>query len=126
MSIVHDNIIQSFSVDFENETLIIKTDETDVIFTGYLTHIFRCEVKNSIILDIEEFPLNNFIISESKSLNELKSSGWHILSGYETESDLLNYLQINKYRAFLISASVGLNGWVLAKQTNIDIHKWCI
>lgn len=122
MSIVHDNIIKAYQVDFENETLIFKTqyetqEKTDVIFMGYLAHTFCCEMKNNIIFDIEEHPLNDFFEDEQKTLEKQKNSALPVM--YDTINDLLNYLQINKYKAFFISSSLGLSGWVLAKQMNI-------
>jgi hypothetical protein len=122
MSIVHDNIIKSYLVDFEKETLIFKTqyeaqENTDVIFTGYLTHIFCCEIKNNIIFDIKEHPLNEFLKDEQELLEKQKNSAWPV--SYDTTADLLNYLQVNKYKAFFVSSSLGLSGWVLAKQMDI-------
>ena len=119
---VHDSIIESYQVNFEDELLIINTkyddniicEKTEVIFTGYLTHIFYNEMKNSIILDIEECRLNSFFEDERELLEERRKCGWPIM--YETENDLFNYLHANKYKAFIIYASLGLNGWVLAKK----------
>lgn len=121
MSKVHDNIIISYQVDFENETFIIKTqydddkicENTDVSFTGYLTHIFHHEMKNSIIFDIEEYPLNSFLESERELIEEGKNYCWPII--HETTSELVKYLELNDYKTFSLSSSLGLYGWVLAK-----------
>ena len=49
MSQIHDNIISSYQVDFENELLILKTqyyydgkvwENAGIVFNGYFTHIF--------------------------------------------------------------------------------------
>ncbi|ECR2370135.1 hypothetical protein F1Q98_03745, partial [Listeria monocytogenes] len=63
ISQVHDNIIKSYQVDFENEQLRLRTEysygdkvneNTDIIFESYLAHLFENEQKDSIIFDIEE------------------------------------------------------------------------
>jgi len=121
---VHDNIILSYQVDFENETLIIKTlyddnkirEKIDVIFTGYLTHIFENEMKDNIILSIDESSCDRFIEDEQEFLIKQKNNWWPIK--YETQNDLSDYLQDNCYKAYIIYASLGLSGWVLAKNTD--------
>lgn len=126
MSQVHDNIISAYQVDFENDILILKTqyhnnkgcEKTDIVFSGYLTHIFENEMKNSIILDVEEYPLTSFYEAEHELIEKRKNYGWPI-AAYDTKNDLIHYLQLNQYKAFQISSSLGLCGWVLAKQLDI-------
>ena len=116
---VHDNVIKSYTVDFENATLIINThyqdrkicEDTNVIFRGYLTHVFENEIKGSIILDIEELSLKQFLESEQELLNEQKNYDWPI--AYKNEKELVDYLESNEYKAYEILSSYGLNGWVL-------------
>ncbi|EQC2365061.1 hypothetical protein ACY3ET_000062 [Listeria monocytogenes] len=49
---MHDNIIKSYQVDFENEQLRLRTEysygdkvneNTDIIFESYLAHLFENE-----------------------------------------------------------------------------------
>jgi hypothetical protein len=131
MSKVHDNTIKKYLVDFENERLVIETnylndtqylelihDETSIVFTGYLTHFFSDEQKNSIIFDIQELDISDFIRVEHEILEKRKDYGWPIC--YRTPDDfkdeLMTYLQTNHYKIFCISSSVGLNGWVIAQK----------
>lgn len=124
MSQVHDNVIKSYTVDFENATLIINTkyqdrkisENTDVIFTEYLTHVFDNEIRGSIIFDIEESSYKLFLESE-QVLKEQKNYGWPI--AYKSEKELVDFLESNKYKAYEICSSYGLNGWVLAKQMDV-------
>ena len=126
---VHDNRILSYQVDFENEILTLKTqyntdeihEKTDVIFTGYLTHIFYNADKHSIIFDIEEYPLNSFLENEYELLEEQKNYCWPI--NYETTNDLINYFQSNTYKVFSVASSYGLYGYVLAKEMNVVVNK---
>ena len=125
MSIVHDNIINSYRIDFTTETMVITTqyddgkshEKTDVLFNGYLAHIFYNVMKGSVLNDIEEYPLSHFLEDEREILMERKQYGWPTF--YETESDFLQYLNENDYRAFLVTSSIGLYGWIVAKSMSI-------
>ena len=131
MSTIHDNIIKSYCVDFEAETIVIKTifhnhmdktiENTDIIFTAYLTHIFGNETKDSIIFDIKEYPLHLFLERESELLKDNQSYGWPIF--YKTENELVEFLQTHDYKIFEVASSYGLCGWVLAKQMDIIVNK---
>lgn len=122
MSMVHDNIIKGYKVDFENEIFAIETEyvsrdsvieKTTVVFHHYLTHIFSAVMKGSIIFDIEEMELSNFMAAECETLELSKSACWPIY--YETTKDLENYLRQEEYRVFFIISSLGLRGWIVAK-----------
>ena len=131
MSMLHDNIIKSYCVDFEAETIMLKTifhnytdkiiENTDVIFTGYLTHNFGHECKGSVIFDINEYPLNLFLEQEAELFEDNKNYGWPIL--YKTENELIEFIQANKYKVFEVASSYGLFGWVFAKQMDIVIDR---
>jgi|GEM_PF-284770 len=131
MSMVHDNIIKSYCVDFEAESLVMKTEfynhtdknieNTHIVFTGYMTHIFDNETKNSIIFDIEEYPLHLFLERESELLKDKKNYGWPIV--YKTKNELVEFLQTHNYKIFEVASSYGLCGWVLAKEMDIVVQK---
>ena len=125
MSQIHDNIITAYQIDFENEQLTIKTEyyydgklseKTDVVFSGYLTHMFNNEIKNSILFDIEERSLSFFLEKEHELLEDNKCYGWPIhYKTTEAYTELTEFMQKNEYKVFEISSSYGLYGWVLAK-----------
>jgi len=125
---VHDNIIVSYSVDFEAKMLTMKTlyhtdkifEETDVIFTGYLAHYFDNEMKGSTIFDIEECPLDLFLEHESKLLTEKKKYAWPI--NYQSENELVKLFQTHEYKVFDVSSSYGLCGFIFAKHMNIVVN----
>lgn len=129
MSIIHDAIIQSYSVDFKAETLIINTihhtdkilEETKISFEGYLAHTFENEMKGSVIFDIQECPLDLFFKNEFALIKERKCFGWPI--SYETENGLMEFLQTHEYKVFEISSSYGLCGWVFAKQVEVTVNE---
>jgi len=128
MSMVHDNIIKSYSVDFEAEALTLKTlyqtdkifEKTNIVFTGYLVHDFEHAMKGSIINDIFECPPNMFLERESDLLRKNKSFGWPIF--YKNENELVNFLQDHGYKIFEVFSSLGLSGFILAKHMEINHH----
>jgi len=126
---VHDNRIISYQVDFENKILALKTEywsgsiheKTDVIFTGYLTHIFHNVSEHNIIFDIEEYCLDLFLEHERELLEEQKNYGWPL--SYKVKDDLVNFLQLNTYKVFSIDSSCGLYGYVIAKKIDVRVEK---
>lgn len=125
MLTVHDNVITSYEVDFKNEELILNTRYYDskrnvVIFSGHLTHLFHFVQRNSIIFEIEECSPDWFYEQEAKSIEASRDYGWPInYRKSDTKSELLNFILNNNYKVFEISASLGLCGWVIAKELAI-------
>jgi len=126
---VHDNVIRSYSLDFEAETLTMKTlyhtdsvfEKTDVIFRGYLAHVFENETKGSIIFDIEEYPLNLFLKNERTLLAKKKKYAWPFY--YQAETEFVGFFQAHGYKIFEIRSSYGLCGFVFAKQMEINVKE---
>ena len=131
MSMVHDNRIKGYRVDFEAQILTMNTiyynhanetiENTDVVFAGYLTHVFNHVTKDNIIFDIEEYPIHLFLEYEYELLKANKNYGWPVF--YNDENGLSEFLQSNQYKVFQISSSCGLCGWVLAKQMDIIVDE---
>jgi len=134
MSWVHDNIILSYNVDLVQEILVIKTkyhtqevcEETDVIFKGLLTHDFKHVLQNSMIFDIQEYPIERFIKNSSELIEREKGYGWPFpffdAREKRNKEMLMAYVRAKKYKVFEIMASTGLNGWVMAKQMMIIVN----
>lgn len=126
MSQVHDNIISSYHVDFDTEQLVLKTryyysgelqEHTDIVFSGYLVHVFKHALKGSVILDIEECDPIFFYEREREHIQYSRNYAWPFLyKTNDTKAELLAYIQENGYTVFEVSASYGLSGFVLAKE----------
>lgn len=120
---IHDNEIISYEVDFLKSRIIIQTlngnenSITTIEFTDILAHGFETELQGSIIFDIRTFVVNDFLESNKELLEKQKNYGWPIY--YENIEDLLEHLQNEKYNYYVISASYGLNGWVIAKEYKV-------
>jgi hypothetical protein len=127
---IHDNTIESYLVDFETDSIRITTKKhkeneiIQVVFSGVVAHYFENPMKGSILLDIDEHNIENFISNNRKLLEEQKNYGWPIL--YDNFNELEGFLLKNRFKYFVIYASIGLNGWVVAKSiaTNkVEISK---
>lgn len=120
---VHDNEIVSYIVDFQHCKILLRTihensdSVTNIEFNGVLTHVFETQLQGSIILDICEMEVSRFIEQNKELLEKQKNYSWP--RHYESVEDFLDYLQKKKYNYYVISASYGLNGWVVAKQCRI-------
>lgn len=115
---IHDNEIVSYEVDIRKSTIKIQTldgDEltTTIEFTDVLAHVFETQLQGSIIFDISTFEVSRFLENNKELLEKQKNYGWPM--HYEKKEELLEHLQNEKYNYFVISASYGLNGWVIAK-----------
>lgn len=119
---IHDNEIISYNVDFRKQKIIFNTlnyrnKKVIIEFTGLLAHKFELEQPNSIILDIEESKVEKMIEENTELLLEMKNNCWPIF--YDNMKDLLEKLNIDKYKYYIIYSSIGLCGWIIAK--NIEV-----
>lgn len=121
MSRIHDNEIISYEVDLKSQRIIIHTqyqdatsiENTDIVFSDVLAHLFENQLRGSIILDLEKYELIKFIENNRDLLRKQKNYGWPM--DYDTIEELLERLLQEQYSYYVIYSSYGLNGWVLAK-----------
>ncbi|MBT2283614.1 hypothetical protein J7E78_08705 [Paenibacillus polymyxa] len=121
---IHDNEIISYEVDFQKSKITLNTlggsgdsDTTYIEFIDVLAHMFETQLQGSIILDISTFDIDRFSKHNKELLEKQKNYGWPM--HYETIEDLLEYLQNENYNYYVISASYGFNGWIVAKEYDI-------
>lgn len=115
---IHDNIINAFKVDIDNETINIGTTSEDaqtvtITFRDVLAHKFDNVIKCNILLDIVENTISDFLSEYKECLIEWLKYGFPTYScSYE---NLESYLAEKKYKIFIIQASLGMSGFVIAK-----------
>lgn len=122
---IHDNEIISYEVDLKNQKIIMHTEYYDskfiericIVFSDVLVHFFENELSGSIIFDIEEYSLNQFVKDNSKLLEKQKNYCWPM--DYDTIKELTENLLKEQFSYYVISSSYGLGGWVLAKNYEI-------
>ncbi len=120
----HDHEIISYEVNLQHSkiTLHILSGNREAIpasieFIGVLAHKFETQLPGSIILDIRSYEISRFLEYNKELLDEQKKYSWPL--HYETLDDLHNHLQSENYAFYVISASYGLNGWVVAKEHKV-------
>lgn len=125
---IHDAIITKYTVDFKLKKLEIyyeneKGKEFIIEFSDYLAHNFEHIIIENIIFDIEEITIEKFIINNKNFLDDNLKYGFPILLSHDKGiNDLKEILERKQYKVFEISSSIGLNGFVIAK--NLKILEW--
>ncbi|WP_285107909.1 hypothetical protein [Paenibacillus sp. UMB4589-SE434] len=121
---IHDNKIVSYEVDFQKSRITLNTTDgkrdsviTKIEFNDALAHVFETQLRGSIILDISTLDVSLFFKHNKELLEKEKDYAWPMY--YEKIEDLFEYLQNEKYNYYVISASYGLNGWVIAKEYKV-------
>jgi hypothetical protein len=125
---VHDNVLISYEVQCEARTIILRTEYrvkneptefTNVIFNDVQGYHFRNDAFGNIIFGLEPVPVEEFLaeygpeISES---NRVAGSPGPWAASLDTAS---GHLRERGIQAFILSSSLGLDGWVLAREMSI-------
>lgn len=123
---VHDNTIQSYFVDFTNEILRIDTcsenDENIIIeFSGLLVHRFEHVINSNIIFGLYQSTIQSFIEGEKENLRESLKYGFPSIKARNCD-ELKEELEDEKYKVFYFDSSLGLWGYVIAKDVKISVN----
>jgi len=125
---IHDNLIVSYEVQCEARIIVLHTEYhvfdkpaeyTNIVFTGVEGYHFENDAFGNIILNLEEVRVAQ-VLSEyygqiSESYRIAGAPGpW--AANLESASEFLSKKGI---RGFLLSSSIGLSGWVLAREVSI-------
>lgn len=121
---LHDNIIIRYSVDFDRQSLNLETKneagkQISVNFSGVLAHNFEHVSQDNIIFGIDEITINSFFELYQDLL--IKAINYGFPTYCSSLDQLRDYLKHENIRAFVIDSSLGLCGFVLAK--NIELTR---
>lgn len=124
---VHDNRIISYSVDFINKVLQLNTqweekEITIITFTGLLAHKFENVIEYNIILDLYEVTIEFFIENEKEQLDEWLKYGFPSMKSINI-MELEKSLNTEGYKIFYMDSSLGLCGYIIAKDIIIDVQE---
>lgn len=124
---VHDNKIQSYTVDLNNEILKMVTcwedkENTIIEFTGLLAHKFEDVITSNIIFGIYQTSIQSFIDEEEENLTKALKYGFPTMEASNCD-ELREVLENEKYKVFWIDSSLGLCGYVIAKEIKINIKE---
>ncbi|GGA80456.1 hypothetical protein [Ornithinibacillus halotolerans] len=119
---VHDHQIISYSVHLEKKTINLQTQSQSggslhIVFSHVLAHLFENHLPGSIILDIEKSNIELFLHENKELLEENKDYSWPI--DYNELNELKVRLIEEEYNYYILSASYGMSGWVLAKDVDL-------
>ena len=121
---VHDNEILSYHVDVQNRKLEMSTKYYDkeritIIFTDCIAHRFEYVTYTNIINRIDQIPVGDFIEKNNDMLGDGVRNAFPIFA--KSVNELLNYLEKNEQKIFEISSTLGLCGFVIAKEITIEV-----
>jgi hypothetical protein len=124
---IHDNLVLRYAVDRVARTLRIETQSddsnpeyTDVVFHDVVAYLLENDSLDvgTILYGIEEKPGADVIDWSPEAFEAGRKYAW---PGWWNRSDEKSKEHIEKIgaRAFDISSSIGLSGWVLASRMEL-------
>ena len=136
-SSIHDNLLVSYEVRCQARTITLRieyraegkpTEFTNVIFDGVEGYRFENDAFGNIIFDVANLPLEQFLTEYGAEMSELyrmtglpkwarglRGEG----SGMMDMGSAPAIMREAGVKGFVLSSSLGLSGWVLAKQMSI-------
>jgi hypothetical protein len=118
---IHDNFVYGYAVACEQRQIVLHTEFrdggaeefTDVIFSGVVAHHFQDVLTGNILFGIEESDLEQVVQAWGELFAEGKRHGWPDVIEYDAPAHLVAILRERGVKAFEISSSFGLRGFVL-------------
>ena len=119
---LHDNKVLRYCADFETHTLRMDTQtETggmvSVHFTGLLAHWFENVIQDNILFGMEEITVGGFFEQYQERLDHSLQYGFPACCSIE---ELRERMGREKSRVFVIGSSLGLCGFVLAQEVELQ------
>jgi len=120
---VHDNRLIAYHVLAKECRIVLETEfrdrapheYTDVVFEDVLAYHFENDLFGTIIFDIEEVDLNALLKEHAQMFELGWRQGWP--RGWDSrKEDIESFTQRLEVRAFDLSSSYGMSGWVIAKR----------
>jgi hypothetical protein len=124
---IHDNRIVSYEVDGERERIVFHTrfeetepfEKTDLIFDKVFAYHLEHDNFGNIIYGVEEISLSGLLTSQRPVFERGQKYGWPGPWNGSPESSL-EHLEADGAKAFQISSSYGLTGWVIARSCHVE------
>ena len=119
---IHDNHLVAYTVLAKEKRIIIQTEfrdrepheSTDVIFDDVVAYHFENDLFGTIIFDIEEVDLAALLKEHAAMFEEGWRYGWP--RGWQKEKEEIEaFARRLEMRAFELSSSYGMSGWVIAR-----------
>ena len=119
---IHDNRVVSYEVECERRRIVPHTrsggerepfEFTDLIFEGVLAYHLEHDNFGNILFGVEELPVAQLVSHGQRVFEAGSKWGWPGPWNTSPEASI-DYLVSKRARAFEISSSYGLAGWVIA------------
>lgn len=120
---VHDNRILRYSVEADAKRIVFETEYgegnhrefADVVFDDVLAYHFENDLFGTIIFDIDEVDIARLLDDNASRFEQGWRYGWP--RGWEKQQEtLVGYVKRLGMRAFELSSSYGMTGWVIARE----------
>lgn len=126
---IHDNRVVSYEVDGERRQIVVHTrfedrdpvEHTDLIFEGVLADHFENDNFGNILFGVEEIPVAQLVVSYRSLFEDGAKYAWP--GPWNTSPEVsVQHFQSEAAKAFEISSSYGLAGWVVAKSYRARVN----
>ena len=126
MKNIHDYEVKKYTMDFEKKEFVFEIEldrkRKKVVFSEVFAYFFENEIPYSVILDLEKWDIDRFCEDNWEVLAKRKNSSWP--TSYNNIGELEEIINEKELNYFVLYASYGMNGWILAKEvTIIDIKE---
>ncbi len=125
---IHDNILISYTVSEQEKTVLLETyydadqpfEYTNVLFTDVLAYFFENHslYHGTIIYGVEEDNAESVLESNWQRFEDGKKWGWPG-PWADTKEKAQSYFKDHSIKAYYLSSSLGMCGWILAKKMEI-------
>lgn len=123
---VHDHLLESYMVDCERRLIVLHTrlhadeilEQTDVTFSEVAAYAFEGDCFGNILLDIEETDGAGIVDGQKAMFDDGRRYGWPG-PWNTTHEAAVEFVRTGNFKGFIILATAGFNGWVLARDLEI-------
>ena len=125
---LHDNLLISYEVRCDLRSILLRTERrvmnkstrfVNVIFDGVQGYRFENDAFGNIILDLETVAIDWFLEEHGAAISEsyrMAGAPGPWAGNLETAR---GYLTEQGIQAFVLTSSIGLSGWVLAREMSL-------
>jgi hypothetical protein len=120
---VHDNSVVAYEALAKEKKIVLHTEFldrephefTDIVFEEVLAYDFENDLFDTIIFDVKEADLSALLKEKAAMFEDGWRYGWP--QGWEKEKEEIEvFVRRLEMRAFELSSSYGMSGWVLARR----------
>jgi hypothetical protein len=124
---IHDNRVVAYEVDGDRRCIVLHTrfeervpvEFTDLIFEGVLAYHLENDNFGNILFGVEELPVAQLVESCRSLFEEGSKYAWPGPWNESPEASIA-HLESQRVKAFAVSSSYGLCGWVIAASCRVE------